>query len=310
MPPVTTGSFANHLAPGIREIVGTSLEGRESFYSLYHNVETSKRNYEDILAGTGLPIATEKPQGVNIQSFDPVEGSTKRITPKVYAIGMEVSEEAWDDDLYSSSGSAIRAGANGIADSLAERVELEGHRPFTAEGFVTTTYTVLPDSTAFFATTHAPITGAGGPAQANRPSTDVDLTVTSFRAAITQARKLKNDQGLRIPGFAMPDTLFVPPDLEYDAREILYSTNRPDTMNRVENVTKGAMSLVVDPYLSDDADAWFVKAKRHYSYFMWRKRPVMDSFDDRRARVAVHVGLERFAVQPVHWLGWYGTTGA
>lgn len=309
MPPITTGSFANHLAPGIREIVGTSLEGREAFYSQYHNVETTKRNYEDYLAGTGLPIAGEKPQGTNIQSFDALEGTTKRLTPKVYAIGMEVTEEAWEDDLYSSSGSAIRAGASGIADSLAERAEIEGHRPFTAEGF-TTTFSVLPDSTAFIATAHAPITGGAGPTQANRPSTDVDLTVTSFRAALTAAKKLKNDQGLRIPGFTQYTTLFVPPDLEFDAKEILNSSMRPDTMNNVENVSKGAVSLVVDPYLSDDSDAWYLKAKKHYSYFLWRKRPVMDSFDDRRARVAIHVGLMRFSCAPIHWLGWYGTTGA
>jgi hypothetical protein len=309
MPPVTTGSFANHLAPGIREIVGTSLEGREAFYSLYHNVQTTKRNYEDVLAATGLPIAVEKAQGTNIQSFDPLEGVTRRLTPKVYAIGMEVTEEASEDDLYSNAGSAIRAGANGIADSLAERTELEGHRPFTTEGFSATNFYVLPDLTAFIATAHAPIIGGAGPSQANRPATDADLSVTSFRAALTQFRKYKNDQGIRVPMVTIPDTMFVAPDTEWDAKEILRSSDRPDTMNRVENVTKGIVNLVVDPYLSDDPDAWYLKAKKHYSYFLWRKRPVMDAFDDKRARVAVHVGLMRFSCAPVHWLGWYGTSG-
>src|SRR6185436_13984940 len=136
MPPSTTAGFANHMAPGIRQIIGTNLGARKSYYSQLYNVETTVRNYEDYLAGTGLPIAVEKPQGVNIQSFDPIEGVTKRLSPKVYAIGMEVTEEAWDDDLYANKGSAIRDGANGLADSLAERVEIEAHRPWTAEGFV------------------------------------------------------------------------------------------------------------------------------------------------------------------------------
>lgn len=304
----TTGGFSNHLAPGIREIIGTALSGRQAFYSRYYNVETTKRNYEDYLAGTGLPIAVEKPQGVNIQSFDPLEGTTKRLTPKVYAIGMEVTEEAWEDDLYVSKGSALRAGANGIADSLAERVELEAHRPWVSEGF--DTFTVLPDSSYFFAATHSPISGGSGPAQANRPSSDADLTVTSMRAALTTMRQYKNDQGLRIPSAAMPVELFVPPQLEFDAKEILQSSNRPDTANRVENVTQGALSVTVDPYLSDDSDAWFIRCKQHYAYFLWRKRPVLDNFDDRKARVSIFVGLERFAAAPVHWLGWYGTTGA
>lgn len=310
MPPVNTSGFSNHLAPGIREIVGTGLEGRQSFYSQLANVETTKRNYEDFLAGTGLPIAVEKPQGMNIQSFDPLEGTTKRLTPRVYAIGMEVTEEAWEDDLYAGKGSAIRDGANGIADSMAERVELEAHRPFTVEGFSATSFPVLPDNSAFIATSHSPITGGSGPAQANRPATDVDLTVTSFRAALTAAKQYKNDQGLRIPAFTQFSKLIVSPQQEWDAKEILGSSNRPDTMNRVENVTKNEVSLIVDPYLSDDADAWYLQAKKHYNYFLWRKRPTMDNFDDRRARVAVMVGLLRFAYGPIHWLGHYGTTGA
>lgn len=306
---VTTSGFSNHLAPGFREIVGTQLGGRQSFYSQICNVETTKRNYEDYLAGTGVPVAVEKPQGVNISTFDPLEGSTKRFTPKVYAIGMEVSEEAWEDDLYAGSGSAIRDGASGLADSLAEVVEIQAHRPFTAEGF-TSTWTVLPDASNFFATSHSPITGGIGPAQANRPATDVDLTVTTYRAALSSQKQIKNDQGLRVPGLIDFTKLIVAPQGIYDAEEIVRSSNRPDTMNRVENVTQNATSIIVDPYLSDDADAWFLQARKHYNMFLWRKRPVMDNFDDRRARVAVMVGLERFTNGPVHWYGNYGTTGA
>jgi hypothetical protein len=302
------------MAPGIRQIVGTNLGARESYYSRYYNVETTVRNYEDFLAGTGVPIAVEKPQGVNIQSFDPVEGTTKRMTPKVYAIGMEVTEEAWEDDLYANKGSAIRDGANGLADSLAERVELEAHRPWN-EGFTataTSNWLVLPDNTAFFGaanTTHASITGAQGAAQANRPATDVDLTVTSFRAALIQFRKYTNDQGIRIPGISQPARMFVAPDGLYDAMEILKSPERPDTANRVTNVTANAVELIADPYLSD-VDAWFLQAPKHYCYFLWRKRPVIDSFDDRRARVAIHTILGRFSNTPIHWLGNYGSQGA
>lgn len=310
MPPSLTTGFANHMAPGIRAVIGTNLGGRQSYYSLLNNVETTNRNYEDFLMGTGLPIAVEKPQGTNIQAFDPIEGTTKRLTPKVYAIAMEVSEEAWDDDLYANKGSAIRDGANGLADSLAERAEIEGHRPWTAEGFATSGnyFPVLPDSSAFFSATHLPITGGQGVTQGNAPSTMSDLSVTSLRAALTVFRKYKNDQGLRIPGIAQPSTLIVSPDDEWNAMEILKSPERPDTANRVTNVTP-SLKLLVDPYLSDDTDAWFLQSKKHYAYFLWRKRPVLDSFDDRRARVAIHTILCRFSNAPVHWLGNYGNQG-
>jgi len=299
------------MAPGIRQIVGTNLEGRKSYYSMLNNVETTVRNYEDYLAGVGLPVAVEKPQGQNIQAFDPIEGLTKRLTPKVYAIAMEVSEEAWDDDLYANKGSAIRDGANGLADSLAERVEIEAHRPWTAEGFATSGayWPVLPDNSAFFSASHSPLFGGVGPIQGNSPSTQADLSITSLRAGLIQFRKYKNDQGLRIPAISQPTTLIVSPDDEYNAMEIIKSPERPDTANRAINVTP-SLSILVDPYLSDDTDAWFLQAKKHYAYFLWRKRPVLDSFDDRRARVAIHTILGRFSNAPVHWLGNYGSTGA
>lgn len=311
MPPSLTTGFANHMAPGIRQIIGTNLGGRNSYYSMLNNVETTNRNYEDFLMGTGLPIAVEKAQGENIQAFDPIEGGTKRLTPKVYALAMEVSEEAWEDDLYANKGSAIRDGANGLADSLAERVEIEGHRPWTVEGFNTSApyFPVLPDgTTAFFSATHTPISGSQGVSQSNIHSTNADLSVTSLRAALTTGRKYKNDQGLRIPSIAQFSKLIVSPDDEWNAMEIIKSPERPDTANRVMNVTP-SLTILCDPYLSDDADAWFLQSKKHYAYFLWRKRPVTDSFDDRRAHVAIHTILCRFSNAPVHWLGNFGSAG-
>lgn len=322
MPPVNTGQVSNHLAPGLMAIIGANLGGRESFYSTLCNVGTSERNYEDILAATGLPVAVEKQQGTDIQSFDILEGTTKRLTHKVFAIGGEVTFEAWEDDLYKGKGSAIRQLADGISDSLAERVELEAHAPFIL-GFTSGQYTVLPSGLNWFNTAHTPVTGAQGPTQQNRPSTDSDLTLTALRTAFTTMRKYKNDQGLRIPGFAKPAQLIVSPDFEYTAKELLGSQYRPDASpgstsgpnNMLPNVTQNAVSLLVDPYMtagttSGSADAWYVKCARHNLEFLWRKRPFFDSFDERRSRTAVFIGGERFSVNPIHYLGYYGSVGA
>lgn len=307
--PLSTGSVAEHLAPGIRDILGTRLSGREAHYSLLYNVESTVRNFEDYLAGTGLPIAVEKPQGVDIQSFDPIEGVTKRLTPVVTALGFEVTEEAWEDDLYANKGSVIREAANNLADSLVERVEIDAHRPFNAEGF-DTTFTVLPITTeGFFATTHVPIAGGQGISQNNRPSTNTDLNVTSLRTCFTTFKRYRDDQNKRIPGFVKAASLHIPPELQFVAEELLGSVNRPDTANLVKNVTMGAVSIHVDPYM-DDTDSWFVRSPKVQTYFLWRWRPRMDSFDDRRARVSIHVAYQRFSFAPVGWMGWYGSNGA
>jgi len=314
MPPLGTGSVALHMQPGIRAIVGTRLGGRESYYTLMYNVETSTRNYEDWLYATGLPIATTKPQGQPIQAFDPLEGTYKRLIHETTAMGFEVTEEAWDDDQYAGNGSAIREAAGGLADSLAEKCELDSHRPFNTEGFtagVGAPFQVLPagDNEAFFSTAHAIVTGGQGIPQANRPSTNTDLNITSLRTCLTQFRRYRDDQNKRVPGINQPTALIVPPELEFVMKELLGSSNRPDTANLVENVTKGVVTGYVNPYL-DDTDSWFVKASKHYAVFLWRWRPRLDSFDDRRSRVAVHVAYQRYSYGPITWMGYYGSNGA
>jgi hypothetical protein len=310
-----TGQFAEHLAPGLREIIGTRLGGRRSYYSQLLRVETSDKAFEDYLAAAGLPIAVEKPQGEDVASYDPLEGEKMRVSHTVSAIGAEITEEMQDDDLYKGNGSALDTIGNGIADSLAEYVEIQAHRFFGSEAFlgsaVPTFLRTLPDAAStvsVFSLTHGRVAGGEAPTQANRPSVDVDLTVTSYRAGLTQFRKYVNDRNLRVPEIAFPDRLVVGADQEWDALEIIKSINRPDTMNRVENVTKDMTSVIVDPYITDP-DAWFLLSPKHWLIWLWRKRPYMDAFDDRRARVSCFIGLQRAGKAAAHWIGTYGSPG-
>lgn len=313
-----TLGFSNHLAPGLREIVGTNLGGREMHYSAVMRVQTSVRNYEDWLAAAGMPMAAEKPELQPIPAFDPLEGSTKRQSHTTYGIGLELSEEVWEDDLYTGKGSALRDAANSLADSLAEVVEIEAHRMYNAEAFLTSAVPsflrVLPDNVSTIAlyskAGHNPVAGGEVAAQTNQPGTDVDLTVTSFRAGLIAFRRWRDDRNKRIPGYTDARMLVVPPEMEYDAKEVVNSISRPDQPNpNVANVTKGAVSIHVDPYL-DDTDAWFLIGGKHFLTFVWRWRPRMDNFDDRRARGAVFLAYQRFSKIAVHWIGTYASPGA
>lgn len=306
MPPSQSGGFSEHLRYGISAVIGTQLKSARSYYSAYYNMKSSDGNFEDVLAAAGLPIAPQKTETGAIQSLDPLEGDTKRVSFNEWAIGFEVTQVAWEDDRIKNNGSALRDAATGIADSLRERVEVEAHRPLNAEGF-DGTFTVLPDGLSLFNTAHLPIVGGEAPAQSNR--NDVDLSVTSYRDAAIVFEKWFNDRGLRIPGYSTPEKIIVPPDLRYVSAEIFKSTDRPDTANRAVNVNREEVDINVTPYITD-VDAWFLQGQRHFMDFYWRWRPRFDNFDDRRRRIAVFVGIERFQVFPWGWIGMHGSQGA
>jgi len=307
MPPTMSGSVAEHLTPGLREIIGTNLVERMTYYSKFYNVETSERKAEEYLYASGLPMAASKPEGLPITSYDALEGDTKTFTHGTYGLGFEVTAEAWEDDLYAGNGSALRDAATGLSDGLAERVEVDAHKPFGAEGFDGASWLVLPTVTeGLFATSHVPVSGGEAAAQANRPSTDVDLNMTSYRNALIQFEKWVNDRGLRIPAYSKPARIIVGPDQRYSAEEVVGSSNRPDTANRVENVSQNATTVEVTPYMTD-ADDWIIQGTKHKMVFLWRRRPKLDSFDDRRSTIAVFVGTMRYVVAPVNWLGMYGS---
>lgn len=311
----STSQISEQLVPGLRDIIGVRLGGRVSFYSQLLRVEASERSFEEILHGAGLPIATELPESEPYDTYDPIEGAKKRVTHNAFGIGAEVTQEAMEDNLYSGQGSTLDSLGNGLADSLAEVVEIQGHRFFNTEAFATSTVPSflqpLPDlsaSISVYNTAHGAITGGEAGTQSNRPATDVDLTMTSFRTALSAMKRYRNDRNLRVPEATFPSRMVVPPEIEWDAKEILGSKNDPTTSNLVENVTKGIVSLIVDPYL-DDIDSWFLLPPEHWLLFLWRVRPAMDSYDDKSRRVAVFVGRERFGMGAIHWLGPYASPG-
>jgi hypothetical protein len=107
-----------------------------------------------------------------------------------------------------------------------------------------------------------------------------------------------------------PDTLIVPPALEFTARVILESTQVIGSAFNDINPIKGGLNLVVWPFLTSTT-AWFVvDSKAHELNFFRRKDegvkgPVYD-FDTEAAKWKA---VCRFSVGFSDWMGIYGSLG-
>jgi len=110
------------------------------------------------------------------------------------------------------------------------------------------------DGKAYFATNHSE--GNSG-THSNRGSSAI--STSAIQAAITAMRKFKTDQGK--PAHKRPDTLVVPPDLEWTARKIINSPADPSegttTSFDAINTIKGALKIVINDYLTD-TNNWYL----------------------------------------------------
>jgi phage major head subunit gpT-like protein len=185
------------------------------------------------------------------------------------------------------------------------------HADLFNNGFTNTGYDTPSGGTAvsFFSASHPLIRGGGaaGQLQSNVLASPSTLSVTSYRDMLTLARLLFDETGVRRIQLDMK-MLVVPPQLEFVGEEITKSAGRPDTANRVDNVTRGKTSCEVWDYLLN-AKYWFMGAEKsqHKVKSYQRERFAVRSDYDWRTRTNWVGCAEAFSFGYSDYKGWFGT---
>jgi phage major head subunit gpT-like protein len=190
------------------------------------------------------------------------------ITNKTWESSISVERAALEDERYGQ----IRTRIN----SLAERVRFHRDKlvfELLQNGFATTCY----DGQYFFDNGH--IEGNSG-TQSNLGSAALDAA--SLKAGITAMMKFVDDKGE--PLGIIPDTLVVPPDLQWTAKEL---TTSPIVVVNVgdgtagsgaiaatdyNNVLRGSLDVIVSPYLTDTTDWYLLCTRRVVKPIIFQER--------------------------------------
>jgi len=240
---------------------------RTEFFKLYKATET---NYEKVTTVVPSSKRTEEyswlgsspsmREWIDERRASSLNEKYFSATNLKYEVTLEVAREDIEDDLtgqYLIRAKQLGEEAKRYVDQL------------TFETIAAGNSTACYDEQNFFSTTHSEADSGN---QANL--TTNTLGSANLQTAITNMSKLKDDQGK--PHNVVPDTLIVPPDLKYTAMNLLNSVFYPGegstTSNTSNNVLKGALNLVVSPYLTD-ADAWYIAdTKRVVKPVIFQKR--------------------------------------
>lgn len=268
----TRSRFLNEYVPGLFTVALDSYMSKraESKYGQLVNVKESmkKKEEDSIRSGLGLPV--RKGEGAPISYDTEIEGAKQAWVHNVYALGVRLTEESIDDNLYH-----LRAGGKAddledifkdLGESMAENPEVEIAKFFNYA--TATTYHTTRDSVAFCSASHTRLDGT----TYSNYATSTDLTYSTFWANLVAFENQYDHRSKRVQ--KKVKNLWVPPQLEKNAIEILKSTDRPDTGNRAINAyAKSGRSITAQVWsYMTDADMWVLQSSGRGIIMFWRRK--------------------------------------
>lgn len=289
----TRGQFAQLLAPGLSAILFEWLREHPEEYSQFMNVMPSDMAYDEDQVVAGLGLARAKPENEQITYDDPIQGGTKRYLHTTYALGWQVTMEMIQDDKYNMM-SKIPAE---LVKSCRQTWEQLGANVLIQGGSTITT----ADGVSLFNTAH-PLLGGG--TYANRLTTLSDLSVTSLQDIIILFENMVNERGLRM--LLSPKKLWLPPEMQFVAQEVLQSQYKPYTGTNEVNSVQGRLEPAVLHFLSTTT-GWYVSCGDddcNNVKFKWRAKPTSDTIDDFETKGTKHSVIFRASAGATDWRGW------
>lgn len=285
-----TTSFADLLKPGFRDIAFQKFNEHSPEYPKIVNVLTSSRAYEEDSYVSGLGLVPSKNESVGIAYDDPIQGFDKRYTHTTYGLGVRLTREMFEDDLYGPMRRMVEALGRSMRVSIEQDVANIYNNAFDS------TYTG-GDGKELCATDH-PLLGGG--TEQNELTNAADLNETSLEQAYIDIGDMTDDRGLQMA--LVPRKLLHRHDNMVQVKKLLMSVQDPFNGNNAINPFQNALEPVMNHYLTD-VDAWFILADMHGVNHFFRRMPDFDTDNDFDTEDMKFKGTARWSN------GWSGDGG-
>lgn len=244
---MTRSGFLNLLLEGLSKVFHDQYKDYPTQYQKVYNVQKSSQYKETLHSVAPLGGLTQKAESGSIEYEDMVDGYEKDFTHTAWAKGLRFSRELVDDERYG----VMRDRTKQLARAARITMETEHAKLFNYA--TATTYFTGQDGLALLSDSH---TLANSASTFDNYSASTDLSLTALETAFNAMRRFTDDSGNLIS--LEPKFLLIPPELEFDAYEILKSSGKPYTADNESNYFNGRLEVITWPYLSVDTGMWFV----------------------------------------------------
>lgn len=282
------------MEPILRRVFFETYKEKPEQYSKYYNVLTSKKAIETDGYLGGFGLWNEKGSLDSTEYENPTKLDTVQYRHTTFSKGFQIEKETLDDEMYNVIQKMPKALAR------AARATIETKAAEVLNNAFTPTAGLGRAGEALIGT-HA-LTGGG---TATNYIGTLSLSEANIEIAMKLAREQVDEKGLKIQ--MVPDTLIVPPALEFTAEKIVKSVHLPGTELNDINPIQGRFKIIVLDYLTDD-NAWFLMdSTMNPLNFFWREKLNFKNGNDFDTDVAKYKGRMRFSYG---WTDWRGILGA
>jgi len=296
----TSASLTGLLAPDLRKVYIEVGKDWPLEYPLVMNTPEMEWNPITDRNVSGLGVMPTKPEGTRFTLDDILMGSTKTYLSEAYGMAVEITFEAWRDELYGVLQEMVRC----LGRSSRHRLEYDA---FQTLNFAFSTARVgFAAGESLCSIAHV---GMDGITRANRPNPDEAFGVTSLQDAMIRFELMTDERNM--PRLMAPQMLLLAPQNKWAAREILGSAGKPyQTSNEINSLVAEDLTWMIGHYLTSTSAWWLLCGKGiHDLNFFVRTEPIFDMYDDPSTKNGVcnvyqsHVG--GFGA----WRGVDGSTG-
>lgn len=294
------GTISELLAPDLHKVYVETGKERPYEYTLLFNVDDMEWNPITDQQVSGLSTMLDKDEGDVFSTDEIMIGDTKTYTASAYGLAVEITWEAWRDELYGVMYEMIaelaRASHNRqevSAWSVLNNAFSTSYTGFTAAKSLCSTSQTKLDTTTW----------------ANRPNPDIGLSKTGLQDASIRFENMTGERSL--PRLMSPTRVIYAPENKFIAREILGSAGNPYVPdNEINALVQEDLTGMICHYLTTST-YWFTTASQglHDLNFWWRDRPIFDSFDDPWTKNAIFTVYQRHTQGFASPYGVDGSTG-
>ena len=246
----TRSRFNHVITPGLFMIATSNFKRYAEPWRQLLTVKKSNKAYEEIGFMSGLGLLSEKPEGTGIVYDARIQGPTKRWVHKTYALGVRITEETIEDDLYN----VMEGAAAELGKSAAET------RNVLAFDIFNSTSKTAADGQVVFYASHTRLDGS----TYSNLYTAAALSLDALEDDITAYEALKDHRGKVVNRAGSCRYVLTNPALEFDLAKLFHSTDNPETANRAINEFRNArprLQYVTSPYVTSTTARYYIGEK-------------------------------------------------